>query len=163
MYPDELLDLTTELIRLYRQYDLKIATAESCTGGLIAGCLTAVAGSSEVFERGFNTYSNEAKSELLGIPPEIIAENGAVSQEVAIAMAESTLARAPVDLTVSVTGIAGPGGGSSDKPVGTVHLASAFVDHPTIHECRVFPGDRNQVRMATVKAALDIMLRQVSN
>jgi nicotinamide-nucleotide amidase len=162
MFPSELTELTTELIAKCRDAGIKIATAESCTGGLIAGCLTAVSGSSDVFERGFNTYSNEAKNEMLGVPLELINEHGAVSEQVAGAMADGALKKAPVQLTVAVTGVAGPGGGSAEKPVGTVQIASACEGKNTINERFLFEGDRDAVRQATVKTALDMMLRQVS-
>src|SRR5690606_23911427 len=119
---------------------LTIATAESCTGGLIIGTLTEIAGSSAAVDRGFITYSNQAKTDLLGVPAELIAQVGAVSREVAIAMAEGALARSPADLAVAVTGIAGPGGGSTDKPVGLVHFGAARRGQPTRHEERRF-GD----------------------
>jgi nicotinamide-nucleotide amidase len=109
-----------------RAEGVKLVTAESCTGGLAAAWLTSSAGSSDVFERGFVTYSNEAKTELLGVPAELIAEHGAVSEETACAMAEGALARSRADIALSVTGIAGPGGGSDLKPVGLVHFAAAY-------------------------------------
>lgn len=136
-----------------------LATAESCTGGLISTCLTAVAGSSDVVDRGFVTYSNPAKTDLLGVPEGMLAQFGAVSEPVARAMAAGALDHAPVDLAVAVTGIAGPGGGTADKPVGLVHLAAARRDGPTLHERHVFSGDRDAVRGATAAAALDLLLR----
>jgi nicotinamide-nucleotide amidase len=160
LFPTELIKLTNKLISACRKGDIKIATAESCTGGLIAGCLTSVAGSSDVFERGFNTYSNDAKSELLGIPIDIIASHGAVSKATAIAMCEGALKNAPVQLTISVTGIAGPGGGTIEKPVGTVHMASARVGKSTIEESYLFNGNRDQIRLYTIKKALELMLSQ---
>ncbi|HWE73942.1 MAG TPA: CinA family protein [Stellaceae bacterium] len=140
-----------------RDKKLMIATAESCTGGLIAGALTEIAGSSDVVERGFVTYSNRAKTEMLGVPAALIARHGAVSAEVARAMAAGALAQAPVDLTVSVTGIAGPGGASADKPVGLVHLATARRGGKTHNEHHVFPGDRSEIRRATVERALELL------
>jgi len=134
-----------------------VATAESCTGGLIAGALTEVAGSSAVFDRGFVTYSNAAKSELLGVPAMLINLEGAVSEPVAIAMAEGALKRSAADLAVSVTGIAGPGGGSADKPVGLVHLACAGTGRPTAHRREIFAGDRAAVREQTVFTAFGLI------
>ena len=138
-----------------------LATAESCTGGLIAASCTELAGSSAWFERGFVTYSNEAKTELLGVPPELIAHHGAVSEEVAKAMAAGALAHSRADLAVAVTGIAGPTGGSDAKPVGTVWLAWAERGHGhaqdtvAVHAEKMwFPGDRRAVRGATVAHAL---------
>ena len=135
---------------------LMIATAESCTGGLVAGLLTEIAGSSAVVDRGFVTYSNEAKSEMLGVPQDLIARVGAVSREVAIAMAEGALARSAADIAVSITGIAGPGGGSDEKPVGLVHFAFARSGQPTRHVERRF-GDlgRDGIRLASVRQAIE--------
>jgi nicotinamide-nucleotide amidase len=138
-----------------------LATAESCTGGMIAAALTDIAGSSDVVERGFVTYSNESKTEMLGVPADLIARVGAVSEDVARAMAKGALMHAPVDLAVAVTGIAGPGGGSAEKPVGLVHfgLARRGVEARTEHH--VFPGDREAVRYATVERALEMLLEAV--
>jgi nicotinamide-nucleotide amidase len=130
---------------------------ESCTGGLVAGALTALAGSSDVVERGFVTYSNAAKSELLGVPSETIAAHGAVSNETTAAMAEGAVARAPVDLAISVTGVAGPGGGSAAKPVGLVIFGLARRNGPSRTERRVFDGDRTAVRQAAVHTALSLL------
>jgi nicotinamide-nucleotide amidase len=134
-----------------------IATAESCTGGLVAGALTAIGGSSDVVERGFVTYSNKAKSELLGVPPELIAEHGAVSTETAAAMAQGAVARSPVDLAISVTGIAGPGGATPTKPVGLVVFGLARRDGTCRTERRVFTGDRSAVRQAALQRALELL------
>jgi nicotinamide-nucleotide amidase len=128
-------------------------TAESCTGGLVAATLTAIAGSSDVVERGFVTYSNEAKAEMLGVDPAVIAAVGAVSAEVARAMAEGALARSPAELALSVTGIAGPGGATAAKPVGLVFLGAQRRGAAAMVERHVFPGDRAAVRAATVAAA----------
>ncbi len=145
------------LLALCRAKGLKLATAESCTGGLIIGCLTDVAGSSDVVDRGFITYSNAAKTEMLGVPAGLIARVGAVSEAVACAMAEGALARSNADIAVAVTGIAGPGGATAEKPVGLVHFACARRGGVAMHERHVFPGDRAAVRLATVEAALDIV------
>lgn len=141
-----------------RAAKLKLGTAESCTGGLIIGALTEIAGSSDVVERGFVTYGNAAKNDLLGVPDEVLDTAGAVSEAVARAMAEGVLARAPVDLAVAVTGIAGPGGATATKPVGLVHLAAARRGRPTSHRRIVFQGDRQSVRAQTVDAALDLVV-----
>src|SRR4029077_4332154 len=139
-----------------------IANADSCTRGVIAGALTDIAGSSDVVERGFVTYSNRAKTEMLGVPAALIAWHGAVSAEVARAMAGGALAHAPVELAVAVTGIAGPGGGSADKPVGLVHFAAAARDGRLIHREKRF-GDigRAAVRLRSVAEAL-AMLEQLA-
>jgi nicotinamide-nucleotide amidase len=155
---DAIMKLAAAVLAHCREKKLMVATAESCTGGLIAGALTEIAGSSDVVERGFVTYSNCAKSELLGVPETLIATHGAVSAEVARAMAEGALAHAPVDLAVAVTGIAGPGGGSAEKPVGLVHFAVARRGTPVRNDYCVFPGDRHDVRQATVLRALEMLL-----
>jgi nicotinamide-nucleotide amidase len=132
----------------------RLATAESCTGGMIAAACTAIAGSSDWFERGFVTYSNEAKTEMLGVHAALIAAHGAVSAEVARAMAEGALAHSHADLAVAVTGVAGPGGGSRDKPVGTVWLALARKGRAAQAELLRLSGDRTAVRAQTVVQAL---------
>lgn len=146
------------LLDRLRARKLRLATAESCTGGLIAGLFTEIAGSSDVVDRGFVTYSNEAKTDMLGVPAGTIAAVGAVSEEVARAMAEGALARSLADIAVAVTGIAGPGGGSVEKPVGLVHFGLAMTGQPTVHAERRF-GDigRSEVRLATVETALDLI------
>ena len=150
--------LVRELSEVLRARGLMLASAESCTGGLIAAACTELAGSSDWFERGFVTYSNAAKSELLGVPAELIAAHGAVSEPVARAMAEGALARSAAQLSVAVTGIAGPSGGSADKPVGTVWFG--WCASGTTHsERQVFSGDRAAVREQTVRRALDGLLR----
>ena len=136
----------------------RLAAAESCTGGLIAAACTSVAGSSDWFERGFVTYSNAAKAESLGVDPALIAAHGAVSEPVARAMAEGALAHSRADLAVAVTGIAGPGGGSADKPVGTVWLAIARHGAATLAERLQLPGDRTAVRERSVERALDALI-----
>ena len=141
------------LLALYRTRGLTIVTAESCTGGLIAAALTAIAGSSDVVERGFVTYSNEAKAEMLGVDPALIARVGAVSAEVAGAMVEGALARSTADVALSVTGIAGPGGATASKPVGLVFLGAERRGAAPVVERHVFPGDRAAVREASVAAA----------
>lgn len=130
-----------------------LATAESCTGGMIAAACTDLAGSSQWFERGLVSYSNAAKSELLGVPPALIAAHGAVSEPVARAMAEGALAHSAAQVSLAVTGVAGPTGGSAEKPVGTVWFAWT-VHGQTTSEHRQFPGDRAQVRAATLRHAL---------
>jgi nicotinamide-nucleotide amidase len=150
-----------DLLQHLKERKLTLATAESCTGGLIAATLTEISGSSDVVERGFVTYSNEAKTELLGVPMPLIATHGAVSEPVARAMAEGALAASRAQLAVAVTGIAGPGGATPTKPVGLVHLAVARRGGETRHERQVFPGDRKEVRLATVARAFR-MLREAA-
>jgi nicotinamide-nucleotide amidase len=146
-----------------RKAGVMVVTAESCTGGLIAGALTDIAGSSDVVERGFVTYSYESKSELLGVPAAMIAEHGAVSEPVARAMAEGALAASRAQISIAVTGVAGPGSDSQAKPAGLVHLASAQTGKGVLHEIRKF-GDigREAVRRATVEAALDLILSRLN-
>lgn len=140
----------------------RLVTAESCTGGLIAATCTEVSGSSAWFERGVVTYSNEAKTELLGVPAALIEAHGAVSEPVALAMAEGALRHSHADVAVAVTGIAGPTGGSADKPVGTVWIAWALSGARAHAECHHFPGDRGQVRAATVDHALAGLRRRLT-
>ena len=149
--------LAEAVLAACRAKGLTLATAESCTGGMVAAALTDIAGSSDVVERGFVTYSNAAKSSLLGVPMALIAEHGAVSPQVAAAMAAGALAFSPVDLAVSVTGIAGPGGGSATKPVGLVWFGTARRGK-TATESHVFPGDRAAVRRAATERALELLL-----
>jgi nicotinamide-nucleotide amidase len=150
--PDE---LVAALATLLRERGATLATAESCTGGMIAAACTALAGSSDWFERGFVTYSNAAKSELLGVDPALIRSEGAVSEAVACAMAEGALARSPAACSVAVTGIAGPGGATPGKPVGTVWLAVALRGTPARAERLQLDGDRASIRAETVRCALD--------
>lgn len=160
MFSSNLVQLANTVLNEARHKGLRIATAESCTGGLIAGLLTEIPGSSDVVERGFVTYSNEAKADLLGIPFSLIQDNGAVSETVARAMAEGAIQKSLAQISVAVTGIAGPGGGTASKPVGLVHMAAAREDGPTLHEEHRF-GDigRTEVRLATVEAALKLVMR----
>ena len=158
MFGPSLLAQSAALLDACRARGLRLATAESCTGGLIAALLTEIAGSSDVFERGFVTYSNAAKSELLGIDPELIAAQGAVSEPVARAMAEGALAHSAADLAIAVTGVAGPGGGSAEKPVGLVHLAIARKALATVHRrCDFGDLGRTHVRAATVATAIEML------
>ena len=149
----ESIGLTANLATMLETKHWFLATAESCTGGLIAATCTDLAGSSQWFERGFVTYSNEAKTDLLGVPPELIAEHGAVSQPVALAMVQGALTHSRAQVALAVTGVAGPGGGSALKPVGTVWFAWATPAGIESEMCR-FAGDRAAVRQATVRHAL---------
>jgi len=162
MFPADIETLARQVIEAALARGLTVVTAESCTGGLLAGALTAVPGSSAVVERGFVTYSNAAKTELLGVSDALIEEYGAVSEPVARAMADGAVARSPADVSVSVTGIAGPGGGSTDKPVGLVHFG-ALGPSGAVHVGRRF-GDlgREGVRLASVRVALGLLLDRIS-
>lgn len=158
MFTDGDRDRATLLLAMCRTASLKIVTAESCTGGLIAALLTDIAGSSDVVERGFVTYSNEAKMELLGVPTETLAQHGAVSRETALAMAGGALRNSRAQIAVAVTGVAGPGGGSPDKPIGLVHLAAVHADGRIWHrEMRYGDIGRVEVREATMRTALDLL------
>jgi len=157
MFSGELSEKAKGLLERCRRQGLRVATAESCTGGLVAACITEIAGSSDVFDRGFVTYSNEAKMDLLGVPSELLDAHGAVSAEVARAMAEGALARSRADVAVAITGIAGPGGGSAQKPVGLVYMGVARKGGSTSTERHVFPGDRTGVRLASLERALGLL------
>jgi nicotinamide-nucleotide amidase len=154
MFDHEIRESAEHVLDVCRRRGLRVVTAESCTGGLIAGALTAIAGSSDVVDRAFVTYSNEAKREMIGVPWDAILGHGAVSEPVARAMAAGALARGNAQIAVSVTGVAGPGGGTPDKPVGLVHFAAQRTGYDAIVERHVFPGDRDQIRRLTVVTAL---------
>lgn len=157
MFSPDLIARAERLLAAARAKGLKIATAESCTGGLVAGLLTEIAGSSDVFERGFVTYSNQAKQDLLGVPADMLAKHGAVSEPVARAMASGALGNSLAQLAVAITGIAGPGGGSAEKPVGLVHIAAARGAQILHRECRFGDTGRGEVRLASVETALSLL------
>ncbi len=159
MFPDDIVALADEVLTAARAQGVMVVTAESCTAGLVAAALTVAAGSSDVVERGFVTYSNEAKAEMLGVDASVIEREGAVSEAVARAMAEGALAHSQAALAVSITGIAGPDGGSPLKPVGLVHFGVARTGEPTVHLEQKF-GDlgREAVRLASVRTALNLLL-----
>lgn len=158
MFAPDLLARAEKLLADARAKGLKIATAESCTGGLVAGLLTEIPGSSDVVERGFVTYSNRAKEEMLGVPAALLRQHGAVSEAVARMMAEGAIRNSSAQLSVAVTGIAGPGGGSDDKPVGLIHIAAARAGEATQHrECRFGDIGRSTVRLKSVEIALEML------
>ncbi|WP_210421774.1 CinA family protein [Phreatobacter aquaticus] len=160
MFDAKITALATEVLELARARGLMAATAESCTGGLVAAALTAIAGSSDVVDRGFVTYTNEAKREMLGVPEQVLATVGAVSRETAEAMAQGALHASRAQIAVSITGIAGPGGATPDKPVGLVHFAGASRSGTLIHEERRFGAiGRDQVRAMSVIVALEMLKR----
>lgn len=158
MFPPDIHDLASKLIEYYAGQKSRLVTAESCTGGLIAAALTEIAGASDVFERGFVTYSNEAKSEQLDVAPELIEQNGSVSAEVAEAMALGAIAHSKAHVSVSVTGIAGPSGGTAAKPVGLVYIGLANRSGTAFHYKCLFKGDRDDVRLQAVKEALRLLM-----
>jgi nicotinamide-nucleotide amidase len=158
-FPSDILDLAQQIVSEFASKGLMVATAESCTGGLIAGALTDIPGSSAVVDRGFVTYTNVAKNEMLGVQEQTLATYGAVSRETALQMVHGALFRSHADLAVAVTGTAGPGGGSAEKPVGLVHLAVKSRAGSLIHrEMRYGEIGRDKVRLATVAAALEMLL-----
>ena len=158
MFPSSLLSLAQVILAEARERRLRIATAESCTGGLIAALLTEIPGSSDVLDRGFVVYSNRAKSDLLGVPGDLIADQGAVSEAVARAMAEGAVENSSAHMAVAVTGVAGPGGGTALKPVGLVHIAAVREGRSILHEAHRF-GDigRSEIRLQSVEAALKLL------
>jgi nicotinamide-nucleotide amidase len=162
MLDEDIVAAARRLFDICKRKSLKVATAESCTGGLVAGTLTELPGSSHLLERGFVTYSNQAKQDMLGVPADILARHGAVSRETAEAMAKGALAHAPVDLAVSITGIAGPTGDEGGKPVGLVHFAAAsrtgLLDHA---EKRFGDPGRAEVRKRSVLQAF-VMLHDLA-
>jgi nicotinamide-nucleotide amidase len=160
MLPPDILALAEEVLAAARARGLKIAAAESCTGGLVAGALTEIAGSSDVFDRGFVTYSNAAKAEMLGVAPHLIEAHGAVSPETAEAMAKGALALARADIAVAVTGVAGPGGGSAQKPVGLVYFGTASAHGVSVVEARFGDLGRTAIREESVRQALRLLLTQ---
>ena len=157
-FPDASLDLARRLLEACEGRGWQLATAESCTGGLIIACLTEIPGSSSVVARGYVTYDNQAKAEMLGVPAALLEQVGAVSEEVARAMAEGALQHAGVDLAIAVTGIAGPGGATPTKPVGLVHLAVATRGGSTRHTRELFAGDRAAIRLASVNRGLELAI-----
>jgi nicotinamide-nucleotide amidase len=158
MFAPTLANKAEALLSDLRSRRLRVATAESCTGGLVAALLTDIPGSSDVVECGFVTYSNDAKHELLDVPQEMLAQHGAVSEPAARAMAAGALAHSHADVAVSITGVAGPDGGTAEKPVGLVHLAAARRGGPTLHrECRFGNIGRSGVRLASVEVALQLV------
>jgi nicotinamide-nucleotide amidase len=159
IFPGTLLSRAENLLTICRAAGLTIATAESCTGGLLAGLITAIAGSSDVFERGFVTYSNAAKVESLGVPPGTLERFGAVSAEAAEAMAAGALAHSPASIALSITGVAGPGGGSPAKPIGLVHFGLARRNGRVITIEKRFGGlGRHEIRMAAIATAIEMLL-----
>lgn len=162
MFPDRIRNLALLVSDEAAERRVKIVTAESCTGGLLAGLLTEFAGSSKILDRGFVTYSNSAKAEMLNVAGDVLADYGAVSEPVARLMAEGALEASRANLSIAVTGIAGPGGGTPMKPVGTVHIACARENRAMIHEMLVL-GDigRSEIRMMTIEAALNMIRAQI--
>ena len=163
MFPDAIMDAARALLARAEVRGVRLATAESCTGGLIAGCLTEIAGSSAVVDRGYVVYDNRAKMDMLGVRESTLASDGAVSEATAREMAGGALARSGCGLALAVTGIAGPGGGSAEKPVGLVHVAAATRPGLVLHGRHLFQGDRSAIRLATVAAALELACQALAD
>jgi nicotinamide-nucleotide amidase len=157
MLNSETRDMAVRLVDLCRKEGRTVVTVESCTGGLLSAALTSMAGSSDVFERGYVTYSNEAKTSAVLVRAEQIAYAGAVSEDVAWAMAEGAIRKSGADIAVSITGVAGPGGGTEEKPVGLVHFATCRWDGKIAVHHEVFPGDRGKIREAAVRQAMKMV------
>lgn len=162
MFPDELLQQAAKALDLAKAGNVRIATAETCTAGLVSSCLTSVPGASQVFERGFVLYHDSAKATGLGVPESTARTHGAVSAEVTKGLAEGALAHSTAGVAVAVTGYAGPGGGNVKNPVGTVYVAAARKNTDTLVERHLFSGDRDAVRTQAVKAALAVLVRVLS-
>ncbi|MFN3625615.1 MAG: CinA family protein [Hyphomicrobium sp.] len=163
LFPEDLYVAAKSLLDQLQRHALLVATAESCTGGLLCGLLTEIPGSSAMVERGFVAYSNVAKTQLLGVPDVLICRHGAVSEEVARAMADGALQRTPAHIALSVTGIAGPDGGSAEKPVGLVYLGVASRGAATrVRECRFGDIGRREVRLASVREAIKLMASAIN-
>jgi nicotinamide-nucleotide amidase len=162
MFPAHLLDQAARALDLAKAKDVRIATAETCTAGLVSSCLTSVPGASKIFERGFVLYHDSAKATGLGVPEAVSRAHGAVSAEVTKDLAEGALSHSGAGVTVAVTGYAGPGGGNERNPVGTVYVAAARKGAETLVERHLFTGDRDAVRMQAVGAALAILARGLS-
>jgi len=159
--PPDLIATAERILAACEETITPLATAESCTGGMVGAALTAVSGSSAWFDRGFITYSNQAKIDMLGVPEGLIIEHGVVSEEVARAMASGALAHSLATASVAITGIAGPTGGTAEKPVGLVHIASAHRGRETLHRRLRLDGDRDHVRHAAALAAMDLLLQRI--
>lgn len=160
--PDELNDKARALVERCRERGLRVSTVESCTGGLLSYCLTDIPGASDIYDRGFITYSNEAKQEEVGVRAASLEKFGAVSAEVAREMCAGALTRKAVGVAASITGIAGPGGATADKPVGLVYIGIATAEGVPAAYRYIFPGDRQEVRTAAVAEALDLLLNAVA-
>ncbi|HEX9321042.1 MAG TPA: CinA family protein [Xanthobacteraceae bacterium] len=162
MFAPELLERAAKALDLAKAKDIRIATAETCTAGLVSSCLTSVPGASKIFERGFVLYHDSAKATGLGVPEAVSKRHGAVSAEVTQGLAEGALSHSTAGAAVAVTGYAGPGGGNDKNPVGTIYVAAARKGAQTLVERHVFSGDRDAVRIQAVGAALGVLLRSLA-
>ncbi len=159
----DLIAKANQVLELCAVTKTPLTMAESCTGGLVGASLTAISGSSAWIDRGFITYSNQAKIDLLGVDPKIIERFGVVSEEVARAMAEGALSRSTATAGVAITGIAGPTGGTAEKPVGLVHIAAAHQGRASLHRRLLLAGDRDQIRHAAALAAMDLLIERIAS
>ena len=157
MFPEVLTIMVEDLFKSCTEKGLLLTVAESCTGGLLAGCVTSVPGASQVFDRGFVTYTNQSKGQMLGVPAYAFIDHGDVSQECVLAMANGAIKHSHGTISAAITGIAGPGGATDTKPVGLVHIACAREGFDTLHEEHVFKGDRDHVRMQSIESALRLL------
>jgi len=162
LFPVSMIEKAAAILAACKEQGKTIATAESCTGGLLSAILTELPGSSRMFTHGFITYANEAKIGLVGVDSTLIAQHGAVSEAVARAMAEGALKCSGADVSMAITGVAGPGGGSPSKPVGTVHVACAMKGVATVHQHQIFTGERSAIRMAAADCALGIIIAELA-
>lgn len=162
MFPDSLTIAASQLLNLCRAHGLRLTTAESCTGGMLASVITTISGASDVYEMGFITYSNEAKYQMIGVDTELLDTYGAVSEETARAMAKGALDRANADIALAITGIAGPTGGTGEKPVGLVYVACAMREQ-TVCNKHIFRGNRQRIRLHACSEALEMALNQLSS
>ena len=161
MFPSDILIIANKLVKITNEKKITLSTAESCTGGLIAGSITEIPGSSSVFHRGYVTYSNLAKQQVLNVQSHELEKFGAVSKEVASQMAMGAKLTSNVDISIAVTGIAGPSGGTVEKPIGTVCIALAFKENIKVKDF-LFKGDRTEIRMSTVRTALEIVVKEIN-
>ena len=161
MFSPEITGKAHDILKALRKREYKLATAESCTGGLLSAAITEIPNSSEVFERGYVTYSNDSKVELLTVPTYYIEDFGAVSYQTAVAMAEGALLMSKANIAVSITGVAGPDGGTEKTPVGTVYIATAYEGHESVHELHNFSGSRHCVRERSIITAFDMILNRI--
>ena len=161
MFPSDILIIANKLVKITNEKKITLSTAESCTGGLIAGAITEIPGSSSVFHRGYVTYSNLAKQQVLNVQSHELEKFGAVSKEVASQMAMGAKLTSNVDISIAVTGIAGPSGGTVEKPIGTVCIALAFKENIKVKDF-LFKGDRTEIRMSTVRTALEIVVKEIN-
>ena len=160
MFPSDILIIANKLVKITNEKKITLSTAESCTGGLIAAAITEIPGSSSVFHRGYVTYSNLAKQQVLNVQSNELEKFGAVSKEVASQMAMGAKLTSNVDISIAVTGIAGPSGGTVEKPIGTVYIALAFKKNIKVKDF-LFKGDRTEIRMSTVRTALEIVVKEI--